>query len=235
MPLSKGDYVLLNYTIYAKDEGKVVETTVESIAKEHNIYSPDNVYEPKLIVIGESKLFEPLEKALLELEEGREVEVEVPPEKAFGDRDPRNVRVLSAREFARHGIVPKVGEVVEIEGRQGRVVSVSGGRVVLDFNHPLAGKTLVIKAQVVKVIREPEERVKYIVRNSLPRIQLDKIHVQFSNGKVEVKLPSEVLLVDKVGLAMLNIANEISSRFPEVATVRFVEDIEVKRAEEGKK
>jgi len=234
MPLSKGDYILLNYTVYTKDDGKVVETTIESIAREHNIYSPDNVYEPRLVIIGETKLFEPLEAAILGLDEGAEVEVEVPPEKAYGERDPKNVRVVSAREFARHGIIPKVGEVVEVEGRQARVVSISGGRVLLDFNHPLAGKSLIVKAQVVKVVREPEEKVKYIVKSSLPRVQLEKIHVEYSGDRVDIKLPSEVLLMDKIGLAMLNIASEISSRFSEISTVRFIEELEVrKRAERG--
>ena len=82
MPLSKGDYILLDYTVVSKDDNKVVETTVEAVAKEAGIYRPENVYGPRLIVLGETQLWEPVENALLSIDEGQDFEVEVPPEKA---------------------------------------------------------------------------------------------------------------------------------------------------------
>jgi len=157
MPLSKGDYILLDYTIVSKDDGKVVETTNEDKAREAGIYSPDEVYEPRLVVIGETKLLQPLEEALVNLDEGQEVTIDVPPEKAFGQRDPGKVKVVSMREFYRYGKLPRVGDTVEINNQQARVIGISGGRVILDFNHPLAGKTLVITAKVVQKLGDDAE------------------------------------------------------------------------------
>lgn len=168
MPFQKGDYVLLEYTVVDKDDNKVVETTVEDKAREAGIYRPDEVYEPRLIIIGETKLFEPLEQAIMNASEGQEITVEIPPDKAFGQRDPSKVRVISIREFYRYGKLPKVGDIVEVNNQQARVVSITGGRVTLDFNHPLAGKTLVITAKVVKKLETMEDKVKYIIKQYIP-------------------------------------------------------------------
>lgn len=54
MPLSKGDYILLEYTVVLKDENKVVESTSESVAKEAGIYKPEEVYGPRLVILGET-------------------------------------------------------------------------------------------------------------------------------------------------------------------------------------
>ena len=90
---------------------------------------PDDIYEPRLIIIGETKLLEPVEETLMKAEEGQEIEVEVPPEKGFGQRDPNKVKVISIREFYRYGRLPRVGDIVEFENQRARVVSVSSGRV----------------------------------------------------------------------------------------------------------
>lgn len=231
MTLAKGDWILLEYTVVVKDDNKVVETTSESVAKEANIYRPDEVYEPRLIILGENKLWEPLENALLNADEGKDVEVEIPPEKAYGPRDPSKVRITSIREFHRHGVVPKVDDVVEIEGNRARVISISGGRVTLDFNHPLAGKTLVVRGKVVKRLAAKEEKVGYIVKQYMPRLQLDKISASFSQdgSELHVKLPAEALLYEKVGNILLQIASDLGSRFGEVKKVVFSQEIELRK------
>ncbi len=233
MPLQKGDYILLDYTIVLKDENKIVQTTNEEKAKEAGIYSPDQVYEPRLVILGETKLLEPVEEALLKADVGQELTVEVPPEKGFGQRDPSKIKTVSVREFYRIGKIPRPGDLVEIEGQQARVIEVSSGRVVLDFNHPLAGKTLIVHLKVVKKLDRDEDRIRYLVKQHLPRLQPESIQVSLSNGGsvVEIKLPVDVLLLDGIGLRKAAIVDEIRKRFPNVKKVVFVYEFEIKREE----
>ncbi|MFB6491173.1 MAG: FKBP-type peptidyl-prolyl cis-trans isomerase [Thermoproteus sp. AZ2] len=233
MTLAKGDYILLDYTIIVKDDNKVVETTMESVAKEAGIYRPDEIYEPRLIVLGETKLWEPLESALLNADEGKEIEVEIPPDKAYGPRDPAKVKVMSIREFHRHGVVPRVGDEVEVEGNRARIISISGGRVTLDFNHPLAGKTLVVKGKVVKRLSTKEEKVSYVVRQYMPRLQPDKISVSFSQdgSEAQIRLPAEALLYEKIGNILLQIASDLGARFAELKKISFLEEVELKKGQ----
>jgi len=228
MPLSKGDYILLDYTVVSKDDNKVIETTVEAVAKEAGIYRPENVYGPRLIVLGETQLWEPVENALLSIDEGRDFEVEVPPEKAYGVRDPNKVKVVSIREFHRHGIVPQVDDVVEYEGQRARVVSISGGRVVLDFNHPLAGKAFIVRGRVVKKLTTVEEKALALLKLYLPRISEEKVKVAVEGDAITLQLPAEVLLYERIGGILLQYVSEVSTRFPEVKRVRFIEEVEVR-------
>lgn len=227
MTLQKGDYILLDYTIVSKDDGKVIETTSEEKAKEANIYDPNQTYGPRLIILGETRIFEPLEEALLRSDEGAEVTVEVPPDKAFGQRDQSKVKVISIREFYRAGRLPRVGDIVEYNNQRARVVSVSSGRVVLDFNHPLAGKTLVVSAKVVKRLVSDEDKIKEIVRQYLPRLDLSKVEVKREQGQVTIKLPAETLLVEGIGAIKLRLAEELSQRFSDVSKILYVDEVAV--------
>lgn len=228
MPLSKGDYILLDYTVILKEGGKVVETTQEAVAKEAGIYRPEEVYGPRLVVVGETPLWEPVEGALLSAEEGQDFEVEVPPEKAYGVRDPNKVKVVSIREFHRHGVVPSVGDVVDFEGQRARVVSISGGRVVLDFNHPLAGNAFIVRGRVVKKLTTAEEKAVALLRLYLPRISEEKIKAILEGEVLTITLPAEVLLYERIGGILLQYASEVSTKFPEVKKVRFVQEVEIK-------
>jgi peptidylprolyl isomerase len=228
MPLSKGDYILLEYTVVLKDENKVVESTSESVAKEAGIYKPEEVYGPRLVILGETPLWEPVENTLLNIDEGQDFEIEVPPEKAYGVRDPAKVKVVSIREFHRHGVVPSVGDVVDYEGQRARVVSISGGRVVLDFNHPLAGKAFVVRGKVVKKLNTLEEKAAALLRLYLPKVSEDKIKISKEGDVVVVNLPAEVLLYERIGGVLLQYASEISTKFADVKKIKFVEEVELR-------
>lgn len=228
--VQKGDYILLEYTVATKDDGKIVETTVEDVAKQANIYNPDEVYGPRLIVVGETKLFEPLEQALLAADEGGEVNVEVPPDKAFGERDQGKVKTLSIREFYKYGKIPKPGDVVEMDGQQARVISISSGRAILDFNHPLAGRTLIIRGKIVKKLATDEEKAKQIVKVYLPRVELSEIDVKVDKDSkvITVKLPPSTLFIDKVGTVKLRIAEDLAEKFG-ADKIQFIDEITVKK------
>ncbi len=231
MPLQKGDYILVDYTIMIKDENRIVQTTNEERAKEAGIYSPDNIYEPMLIILGETKLLEPVEQALYNAEEGQELTIEVPPEKGFGERDPKKIKTVSIREFYRIGKIPKIGDTVEINGQQARVIDISSGRVTLDFNHPLAGKTLIVQLKVLKKLEKDEDKIRYLVKRFIPHIKPENIDVKIEdNGsKVVIKLPIETMLIERIGVIKASIAEEIGRRLQNVRKVVFIDEIEIKR------
>jgi hypothetical protein len=65
----------------------------------------------------------------------------------------------------------------------------------------------------------------------MPRIPLDKISASFSQdgSEAQVRLPAEVLLYEKIGNVLLQVASEIGSRFAELKRVTFTEEIELKK------
>lgn len=220
----KGDFIVIEYTARIKETGEIIETTSAETARKAKIFSEDKVYEPLLVVLGEGRIVKGLEEALYDLDVGVEKEIEVPPEKAYGARDPRKVRILPLREFRRANIEPRPGKIVEVNGVPATVKSVSGGRVVVDFNHPLAGKTLVYELKVVRKIEEPEEKIKALLHRRMKRISEEKIKVTMSeDGVVSVEIPEEAFLAEDIQYAKKAAATEIFRYLPWIREVRFIE------------
>lgn len=115
---------------------------------------------PATLQLGGGHLAAPLEAKLVGLEEGQEASFELPPAEGFGERNPQLVQVLSRATFdanADAGADYAAGDVVEFNRPDGgRVAGVLKGRderrVVVDFNHPLAGVPLRFSVRVVGVL-----------------------------------------------------------------------------------
>ena len=93
MPLQKGDFILIDYVGKVKETGEVFDTTIEEIARKERLYKEGEIYEPKLIVLGEGWILKALEEEILKLDVGTKSTIEIPPEKAFGPRDPEKVKL----------------------------------------------------------------------------------------------------------------------------------------------
>ncbi|RLE66131.1 MAG: peptidylprolyl isomerase [Thermoprotei archaeon] len=232
MTLKKGAFILMEYTVYSKDDHKIIDTTVEEKAKEGGIFNENSKYEPELVIIGEGMLFKSLEEELVKLKEGETATIELPPEKAFGKRDPSKIRIISARELSRRGIIPRVNEEVEINGQRAIIRSVGGGRVTLDFNHPLAGKTLVYNIKIVKILKEPSEKLRELVYRWLKRALSRKdIKVRVREKVITIILPIRILSVENLGIAIRGIIRDIQRYFPNVEKIIFREEYEFPRKE----
>ncbi len=86
------------------------------------------------------------------------------PAKGFGFRNPKLIRILPISKFIENKINPVPGAYFEIDGREAKVQSVSGGRVRVDFNNPLAGKQLVYKIKIVRKIEGKKEGVERLLK-----------------------------------------------------------------------
>lgn len=126
------------------------ELSVDGVVRESNFEGP-----PAPVVQGGGDLPPGLDAALLGMEPGAEKRLVLPPEKAFGVRDPARVQTVPLKSFGDLAAGLKPGKIVSgfRDGKAERavVVSVGGGSVVLDFNPPLAGKTVSYRLQVVSV------------------------------------------------------------------------------------
>lgn len=227
MVFNKGDFILVEYTIKVKDTNTVVDTTDAELAKRENIYESNRVYGPTLIILGKNWLNPSVEEEIAKLGENEEREIEVEPSKAYGERDPGKVKIFSLREFQRRGYTVNIGDVVEIGGLRGIVKQISGGRVVVDFNHPLAGKTLVYRVKVVKKIEEFNEKVRALASRHL-RLPMDEIGVEYYEveKRLTLKIPGKYITRENLGYAKLALAADIFELFKDnISTLVYQEEI----------
>ncbi len=70
---------------------------------------------------------------------------------AYGEVDPRAIVEVNLSDLAKNNVTPKVGMKLYAQGQQVTIVKVGNTTATLDFNHPLAGKTLIFKITMVKI------------------------------------------------------------------------------------
>ncbi|HWQ19221.1 MAG TPA: peptidylprolyl isomerase, partial [Methanotrichaceae archaeon] len=139
MTVKNGDFIKVDYTEYV--DGQAIATTDKDIATEKGIFEEEIQYGPRLIVVGSGQVVSGFEEDLLGKEIGYSGKVEIPPEKAFGSHDPKKVEMIQANKFKENKPVP--GMRISMDGRMGVVTRLIGRKVSVDFNHPLADKTII--------------------------------------------------------------------------------------------
>jgi peptidylprolyl isomerase len=232
MPLDKSSLVLVDYTARVKDTNEIFETTREDEAKKTDHYDPSRKYEPRLVSVGESWVLKGLDEALAKANVGDKMNVEVSPDKGFGDRDPGKVRMIPQRKLGEKADEVSVGDVIEVDDRTGIVRYVGSGRIQVDFNHRFAGRTLLYDVNVLKKLETDEDKVKALARR---RMGLDdtKMKLKLSAPDLEIELPEEAYLAEGLQIIKRAVANDIFKFVPSVKNVRFTENY--RQPEEQKK
>ncbi len=222
--LNDKDFVLVEYTVIDKETGQVLDTTDENLAKEKGLYREGETYGPVLLIVGENRWVKGFEEGVKGMNENEEKEIEVPPEKAYGERDPAKVKVFSLSELKKRGITPYIGMVLEAsDGSRGIVRAISGGRVTVDFNHPLAGKTLIYRVKVVKVLKTPEEKIRALIERWFGKKNADLFKFSLNNQEINIEIPRELVLMNDLQLRKLMLARDYVRFVDENAKLAFKE------------
>ncbi|MEM3509703.1 MAG: FKBP-type peptidyl-prolyl cis-trans isomerase [Nitrososphaerales archaeon] len=233
LALETGTLVLVNLTGKVKDTNEPLETTVEEEAKALGIYDPSRRYEPRLVSVGEGWVIPGLDDALKQASVGEKVNIDIPPEKAFGQRDASKIKLIPLRKFGEKAHEIAVGDEVEVEGRVGVVRFVGSGRVQVDFNHRLAGKVLTYTIEVVKKLEEPAEKILYLIRRWL-NIDEKKISLAIEGNIVKIQLPEETYLFEGLQISKRGISRDIFKYVSGVEKVVFIEEYQAEKKKEEK-
>jgi len=223
MSLQKGSFILFDYVGKVKETGEVFDTTSEETAKKEHLYKEGDVYEPKLVVIGEGWVIKALDENLATMEVGKASVIEIPPDKAFGPRDPEKVRRVPLKQLLAKDITPTLGKRVEFNGKTATVRAIGAGRVLLDFNPALAGKTLVYDATVKKQLETVGEKIAALVHRRMPAVDPAKFQFKATSKTVSIDMPEEAFYVEGVQLAKRGIAMDLQRFLKGITTVRFTE------------
>ncbi|QKQ99889.1 peptidylprolyl isomerase [Metallosphaera tengchongensis] len=204
------DFLLVDYVGKIKNTERVIDTTIEEEAKKADIHSEDKKYGPQLVILGEHRLIKGLEDALYNMNVDEEKEIEISPENAYGKRDPSKVKVVSLGELRKQGMTPYPGMPVRFsDGNFGIVKSVSGGRVYIDLNHPLAGETLVYKVKVVKHITETNEKIQALIDRWFPTSDKPGFELLNDSKVLKVRVPDKIFLLEDLQTRKLLLAREV--------------------------
>ncbi len=231
--MKEGSIVEIDYTGKAVLTGNIFESTNEKKEIAAGIFSKENQYKPMVVVVGEGHVLPGLENALKEMKQGEEKKVLVKPEGGWGERKTGNIAVVPLKQFKKEKMQPFPGLVVEINGRQGKIQSVNGGRVRIDFNHPLAGKDLEYELKIVREITAPKEQVEELYKKYFYMVPDEEKKLKLGQTDVEVTLsPRWGANLTPLKEGFSNLVTKYVKGF---SKVKFVEEfVEKKEKKEGK-
>lgn len=180
--MQKNDFIRLLYS------GKIKETQQE--------FDNGEV----LAVVGAKFVLPGIDEALEQMQVGEKRTIELPPEKGFGLRSQNLIKLVPLSNFRKNSTEPYPGMIVSADNMHGRVLSVNSGRVRVDFNHPLAGKTLVYDLDIKAKIEESKEKLKALVE-LYTKLPPNKISIDIKDKEAEIILPPMVSPVYKKKIA----------------------------------
>ena len=223
MPIKKGDFILIDYVAKVKETGEVFDTTTEEVAKKENLFKEGEIYESKLVVVGEGWVLKTLDESFPTFKLKKQASIEISPEKAFGPRDSEKVKLVPLRRLTARGITPKMGMRIELDGKFATVRTMGSGRVQLDFNPPLAGKTLIYEVTVRKKLETKLEKISALINRRVPTVDVEMFNLKSTKKSIVINVPEEAFYVEGLQLAKRGVTIDIQKFFPETATVKFVE------------
>ncbi|MFA4819526.1 MAG: peptidylprolyl isomerase [Candidatus Aenigmatarchaeota archaeon] len=220
--MKNGDFVKVSY-IGKLETGEIFDLTDAEIAKKEGIYSSKIAYGDLPIIVGAKFMIKGLDTALLDLNVGDKKDIEIKPEDGFGERDARLVRTVPRKFFREQKVEPRQGMIVDFGGAKGRIQSVDGGRIRVDFNNPLAGHVLKYHLEVKEKIDTPVDQVKSIfdffgAKDADPKIEGNLVNIS-------IKLPMQ--LKERISSLIIEYVSGIEK-------VNFTESFEKSKVEAGK-
>jgi FKBP-type peptidyl-prolyl cis-trans isomerase SlyD len=185
--MQKGDFVYISYVGKIKESGEIFDVTSEEIARKEGVYNPEIKYGDVPVIVGAGFVIPGLDEELEKMNVGEKKIVEIEPKKAFGERREDFIKLIPEAEFKRQNINVKVGDFVNVNGITGRVLSINAGRVRIDFNHPLAGKTLLYEVEIKKQVTETKEKI-YAILKFFSNLDESVANVKVENGEAEIEV-----------------------------------------------
>ncbi len=166
--IKKRDFVEISYAGRIKEDNSIFDKSEKSV-----------------VCIGESFMLKELEEQMVGKEAGKEYKFEIGSGKAFGQKDTKLIRLIPMGKFRQQNIQPFPGLQLNIDGIFGIVKTVSGGRCLVDFNHPLAGKDLIYDVKVKRVLEDSKEKLDSLI---VARFNIKDAQIELNEGSAAIKL-----------------------------------------------
>jgi FKBP-type peptidyl-prolyl cis-trans isomerase SlyD len=220
MAMKKNDFAEVEYTGIIKDDNIVFDTTQEKVAKDNDLFNENSDYGPVIICIGQEHVLKGLDEALIGKEPG-EFKVELKPEQAFGNKDAKLIQLIPTSKFKKQKIQPMPGLQVNIDNVFGIIKTVSGGRTLVDFNHPLSGKEITYDIKVNKIVSDDSEKIKAYLKLGFG---IKDCNVEVKEGNAKVNLKQELNDAVKEGMN-----KKLTGIIPNIKKIEFVIEKEQKK------
>jgi len=200
MTIQNGDFIRVSYT--GKNDDRIFDTTDEEIAKANGIYNEKGKYGGDVIIVGAGHTVAGLDEDFVGKEAGYSGSVTIPPEKAFGVRNPELIETIPITKFEQR---PQIGMPVQVDGRQGVVIRAIGRMVQVDFNRFLAGQTVTYDYEIKEKIEDNEGKVRGLLGLYIGK----DFSIEINDQKATLEIEPELTYNQRWLMSKRQIAKEI--------------------------
>jgi FKBP-type peptidyl-prolyl cis-trans isomerase 2 len=217
MAFQKKDFIEIEFTGRVK-EGDIFDSNIKKdLEKLHAGHSHAIETKPLIFCLGEGMFLKAIDDFLIgKPETSASYNIELTSDKAFGKRMPQLVQPIPMKVFKNSNVNPVPGAMFNFDGKIAKILSVSGGRVMVDFNNPLAGKTVVYDINVLGKIDNLNEKIKSFIEFLFRK----ELKFSIENEKIVIEAEKE----------MVKFIEMFAGKFKEI----FDLDLEVRETENKK-
>ena len=214
MLTQRNDFVELEFV--GKANGDVFDTNIQEEAEKLKIQIENK---PLIICIGHEMVVKTFDTSLESKEVGKQYSVKILPGTDFGERKRELVRTIPMRLFSEKNIAPKPGMTLALDNNLTKIIAVSGGRVIVDFNNPLAGKEVVYEFKIKRKITDEKEKI-------------DSLQDFFFRQRFKFRIDSGKVIFEKKAEPFLTIFKD---KFKEILSIEIETEPEKKPEKEPEK
>ncbi len=156
MNLQKNDFIEIEFTAKVKN-GEIFDSNIKEDLKKLN---PDADPKPFVFCLGQGMFLKGVDDFLIGKSVGK-YEIELQPEKAFGNRNPKFIKMIPRKVFIQQKLNPVPGAIFSFDNQVAKILAVSGGRIMVDFNNPIAGKTVLYAINLLRKLDDLDEKIKF--------------------------------------------------------------------------
>ncbi len=240
--VEEGDFVLLKMTARTQ-KGKVFRVSTDEDARKAGIYDEEKAkqghYTPEFIIVGKSGfLNEGLTETIKEMNYFEKKSVRIPPTKAFGKRDFQKIERIGIAKFRKlnEGKNPEYGQdFTNKKGQRGVVSNIMQGKVIVDYNHPLAGQPIDYNLEIIDQIENFNEKIEYfMISKGIPKESAAEFIINHAEDKtLEITIPKMFLFQNltylKFGIAM-DLQTHMSEDIDDVKYIEIYEKMPIPAA-----
>lgn len=117
-----------------------------------------------------------------------------------------------------------VGSRITIDGKEGVVRSIGSGRVQVDFNPYLAGKSLECWVRIVNIIEDKIEKIRSLIHTNIPDVDINKFEIIQDGEEVRITIPREAFLFPDLQISKRILAKDIIDHIEGVEKIVFLEN-----------
>lgn len=223
--IKKKDFVEIKFSGYANNQ--LFDSNIEEDYKKLDLEGKGKP-EKTIICVGENMLVKGFDKQLEGKSLNKEYEIEVKSKEGFGDRDRNLIRIIPLKAFSEQKVYPQPGTMFTLDNSLVKIIAVSGARVTVDFNNPLAGKDLKYKFTLTRKVDDTKEKSESLFRFFLRFVPEFEI-----NEKIVVKGPK---ILEQIIQPLNDKFKDLTGKelsFEEVKQDNTVKDESLKTDEEG--